>query len=176
MKKERNLNGYRLVYEPDHLSSMTSKNWNGWIYEHILVAEEIMGRQLLENEEVHHLDGYRDNNDPSNLLVLYKCQHAKLHSWLRKGTYKGEAVEMAELEITEPRPRRSCEVCNNPLTKGQKKYCSVECSSFSSRKVKRPPPEELAILMKTESWLAMGERYGVSDNTVRQWARKYQLL
>lgn len=36
----RELNGYRVIYLPEHPKAMTSNNWLGYIYEHIVIAEE----------------------------------------------------------------------------------------------------------------------------------------
>lgn len=55
-------------------------------YEHILVAEKMLGRKLKyfgpghsENEVVHHKDGDKTNNAPSNLLVCSHSEHVALH-------------------------------------------------------------------------------------------------
>jgi hypothetical protein len=84
-KKVRYLNGYRLIYLPDHPSAMTSLNWTGYVYEHIAVAESFLGRRLAKDEVVHHLDLNRSNNRTENLLVLLRSQHVKLHTWIDKG-------------------------------------------------------------------------------------------
>lgn len=42
---------------------------NGYVYEHILVAEKKLGRQLAPGEVVHHIDEDRMNNHPDNLKV-----------------------------------------------------------------------------------------------------------
>jgi len=52
----RTLNGYLCVYLPDHPCAMTSLNWMGYIYEHIVIAEEFLKRKLTPTEVVHHLD------------------------------------------------------------------------------------------------------------------------
>ena len=48
-------------------------------HEHRVVAEQILGRALMRNEIVHHLDGNKQNNDPTNLQVMTQSEHLKLH-------------------------------------------------------------------------------------------------
>lgn len=59
-------NGYVLVRVgvDHHLADV-----RGYAYEHRLVAEQMLGRRLLPGEQVHHIDGDRQNNDPRNLDV-----------------------------------------------------------------------------------------------------------
>lgn len=47
---------------------------NGYVLEHILVAEAMMGRPLLPGEEVHHINEIRDDNRPENLKVYASHQ------------------------------------------------------------------------------------------------------
>jgi len=42
------------------------------------------------------------------------------------------------------------------------------------RKVERPPYEQLKEEIEATSYLAVGRRYGVSDNAVRKWVRFYE--
>lgn len=46
---------------------------------HRTVAEQKLGRPLQKGEIVHHIDGDKRNNDPSNLMVMTQSDHAKLH-------------------------------------------------------------------------------------------------
>ena len=48
-------------------------------YPRYIIAKEL-GRELTEDEEVHHIDGNPLNNDINNLQVLTKEEHAKLHA------------------------------------------------------------------------------------------------
>lgn len=70
------LNGYICVYRPDHQNAMP----NGYIYEHRLVAEQMLGRPLGHKEVVHHIDGDKANNRPTNLRVFpSQADHARHH-------------------------------------------------------------------------------------------------
>lgn len=48
-------------------------------HEHRVVAEQMLGRSLLLGEIVHHIDGNKQNNDPSNLQVMTQNDHAREH-------------------------------------------------------------------------------------------------
>lgn len=48
-------------------------------HEHRVIAEQILGRPLLRNEIVHHIDGNKHNNNPKNLLVMTQSEHVRLH-------------------------------------------------------------------------------------------------
>lgn len=43
-----------------------------------------------------------------------------------------------------------------------------------SRKVERPPYEQLLEEIAATGYLAVGRKYGVSDNAVRKWVRWYE--
>jgi HNH endonuclease len=45
-----------------------------YVFEHILVAEGLLGRFLVEGETVHHRTGVRDDNRPENLELWTRPQ------------------------------------------------------------------------------------------------------
>lgn len=62
-------NGYAFIKMPEHPRSN-----NGRVREHIVVMEEYLGRSLFDHEEVHHLNGIRDDNRIENLELWSKSQ------------------------------------------------------------------------------------------------------
>lgn len=80
-----NKQGYTMVYKPDHPRAAGNK---GYVREHILVMEKKLGREILLGEVVHHRDGDRSNNDPSNLeLHKSQSQHMYEHKDIETGQF-----------------------------------------------------------------------------------------
>ncbi len=67
--------GYVLLKRPDHPSADS----RGYVYEHRLVAEQKIGRQLESDEHVHHKNGEKTDNRPENLEVLSAEEHRARH-------------------------------------------------------------------------------------------------
>lgn len=62
----RVVKGYRMIWSKGHPYATKSH----YVAEHRLVMESVLGRYLLRSEVVHHVDGNRQNNAPSNLMVF----------------------------------------------------------------------------------------------------------
>lgn len=77
--KKKRPDGYISIYFPDHpLSSV-----DGYIMEHQLVMECLIGRHLEPNECVHHINFIKDDNRKENLQLMTINEHMSLHSKLR---------------------------------------------------------------------------------------------
>lgn len=56
---------------------------------HRKIMEDYIGRKLKNNEIVHHKDMNKLNNDISNLQIVTRSEHAKIHKdYLKKCQYK----------------------------------------------------------------------------------------
>lgn len=77
--------GYKIV----------SKRGKHNLYEHRVVAEQMIGRPLEPNEVVHHIDGNRSNNDPSNLMVMERREHDRLKDKTRRHYHTNDECEDA---------------------------------------------------------------------------------
>lgn len=73
--------GYWMVYMPDHTHAQSA----GYVYEHILVALKKYGLDRIPAGCcVHHSDLRKDNNDPSNLYIMTRKDHAKAHNMIEE--------------------------------------------------------------------------------------------
>ena len=77
--------GYRIV----------SKRGKTCLYEHRVVAEEMLGRPLESDEVVHHKDANRSNNSPDNLIVMKRSEHDKYKDGARRYFHTGPECEEA---------------------------------------------------------------------------------
>lgn len=187
MKKFRMLNGYILKYSPSHHRAIRSGGEKGYVYEHILVAEDTIKRRLMPDEEVHHLDLNRSNNSPGNLIVLSSEAHVKLHAWLRCGApiadinvslkKKVKTYVKGSVIYAEKKNRCANEKCDSPIRKNLK-FCSPECSAISSRSEFSSCDLKLLkrMIRKGTSWVQIGRLFNKSDNGMRKIARRYGLI
>jgi hypothetical protein len=122
-----------------------------------------------------HVNGVPDDNRIENLRVVCPNCAATLD------THCGRKNRQ------EP-PLRSCRHCGREFVAKHRRhrYCSHACGCRwdrsqlrgrphpHARKVQRPPYEKLLAEIEATSYVAVGRKYGVSDNAVRKWVRFYE--
>ena len=75
---------YLYAVVPEHPKA----NKYGYVLAHRVIMENKLGRILEKGEVVHHLDGNKHNNDPSNLQLMTNQEHSKQH----RSTGRAEVV------------------------------------------------------------------------------------
>ena len=122
-----------------------------------------------------HVNGIRDDNRLTNLRI--DCPNCAAALDTHCGRKNRLATRFAE-----------CQHCGGrfEVRDSEQRFCSVACAARdrgartrgrarpSARKVVRPTREQLSAEVGAEGYLAVGQKYGVSDNAVRKWVRAYE--
>lgn len=77
--------GYVAIYFPSHPKSTK----DGYIMEHDLIMECLIGRWLQDDEVVHHKNKIKNDNRASNLQLMTKSEHTRMHVIERKNKKEG---------------------------------------------------------------------------------------
>jgi len=102
------------------------------VLEHREIMEIHLGKKLSRNEVVHHTDHNKKNNVISNLEVMSRSAHSKLH----KG--EPELYTFCCPECDNPAVKLAKEVRSN-LKKGKKgPFCSRSCAGKANQKFQSP--------------------------------------
>lgn len=132
--------------------------------------EEWRGRQMALI--LDHINGVATDNRIENLRVVCPNCAATLD------THCGRKNRL-------DREPKACLYCGKEFMPkcAAQKYCSQACGVHSKgprtpkpeiRKVPRPPYEQLMADVRSISLVAVGRKYGVSDNAVRKWIGWYE--
>lgn len=151
---------YKYVYMPSHPKA----NPSGCVYEHILVAEQKLGRQLTSNECVHHIDGNKKNNSPDNLMVFASISD---HTCFHAG---GSIYEINSVwHANKKRVKKVCPFCKKVFQQKESTqiYCSVSCSNHSNTKIKTPARDIQDLLFANNgNFSAVGRILNITSNGV----------
>lgn len=105
----------------------------GYVLEHVVVAENILGRILQKDEVVHHVDGNKKNNNPKNLEVMNKRERASLHGKMSGKNYVEFKCPQCEKIFTKPRNKTFLV----KKTKNNVCFCSLHCSGSFYAKLRK---------------------------------------
>ena len=109
--------------------------------------------------QIDHTNGVSNDNRISNLRILCPNCHSQTHTYAGRNNKK-------------PKNKYPCPSCG----KERKHYTKALCISCGHRKVPLPSKEELLLQLKeVGSLVGLGRKYGVSDNAIRKWLKKYEI-
>jgi hypothetical protein len=117
-----------------------------------------------------HIDGDNHNNQLQNLRWICPNCNSQLPTFAGRNLNKRiNYIPMKDRKAK----KKICPVCNINEIHLESKMC-IDCRNKEKAK-NIPPKEELEKLIYEKSFVAIGKIYGVSDNAVRKWCKKYGL-
>jgi Zn finger protein HypA/HybF involved in hydrogenase expression len=133
--------------------------------------------------ELDHRNGINNDNRLENLRFLCPNCHASTPTYSEKNNaLKNKSKNKISMvkNKTNIKEIYYCKNCNKQLLKKRKTGLCTDCYNkierVNTRKVDRPSYEQLLEDKKTMSMLAIGKKYGVSDNAVRKWIKQYEKI
>lgn len=182
---------YPMVFYPEHHKA----DKDGFVNIHQLVAEQILGRDLTDDECVHHVDFNKNNYSKDNIWVFAsKSDHNNYHAILnnknidyvliklnniyycRLYDYAANNVLKSVKQMDDSKSSKKvkiCPKCGKAMTI-KAKTC-LDCMNREKNK-NIPAKEDLErIIFEKQNFCAVARMYGVSDNAVRKWCKKYNL-
>jgi hypothetical protein len=125
------------------------------------IGPEWNGKELIL--QLDHVNGRHNDNRIENLRILCPNCHSQTETYvgramLGKGGFNTKGAK--------------CVKCGNPASKKSKSGLCIICYNFMRRKVVRPEKEQLKLFVGQFGFRAAGRKYGVSDNSIRNWIDK----
>lgn len=102
--------------------------------------------------EIDHIDGNWRNNTPENLRFLCPNCHSQTETFYNQKTNR-------------------CIECYKPIHSNSTRCnkCSSKLVGLNSRRVERPPIEQIQKDVDELGYVGTGRKYGVTDNAIRKW-------
>ena len=109
---------------------------------------------------IDHINGINNDNRIENLRIVCPNCNATLDTHCRgNNTLK---------RINEKKENKHINYNNDNKTDDQIN------KNIKSRKIERPPLEQLLIEVNELGYRGTGKKYGVSDNSIRKWIKNYE--
>ena len=156
----------------------------GYVYVHVLAAEQKLGRYLTKEECVHHIDEDKYNNTEENIIVFKtNADHAAFH----KGV---EAVQDGDVWwCPNKKACLVCPICGEPKSNKSKICHTCRTLEGARKKIEKRLrqlninrkvfDEDFRIQLKKDirsgNFSEVAKIYNVTDNAIRKWCDKFDL-
>lgn len=166
MRKERVVGKrYVWLYLPEHPKASPK----GFIHEHIVLVEKILGRYLPPGAEVHHWNEDKRDNSLHNLLL---CPSRAYHSLVHSRTRALEACGVSSFKKCP-----YCQTYDDPVTmqlhnRRDMQYCHAACHTAYERQRKIKKENKKMILTTLERLLLLNILPKEGDFTTIKIVRK----
>jgi len=123
---------YELILAPENYPGM--KYRGRYAYEHIIAYWQHTGTIPPEGYEIHHINGNHRDNNISNLKLVTKEEHRKLHGQILKDLHRITFnCGFCNIEVTRKGNHVREGIKNN---KSGKLFCSRKCGTLYQFKLK----------------------------------------
>ena len=68
----------------------------------------------------------------------------------------------------------TCKICGKPIPTATANHCA-DCYKILERRVQRPSRDELKRLIRTKTFVEIGNMFHVTDNAIRKWCDSMNL-
>lgn len=188
-------NGHQYFYDKENKYGLQASS-NGLTYVHKVVGYRLYGDASLdENAELHHIDENKDNNDPTNIILLTKGEHSAVHNFLKKhpnynwGSTKEDFKKFAEYihkyidyENGDEYHDTKLKIDRLVLWDKEKNRDEIKKLKTHLRKIEKknalcPPTKEdlLEVLKNSKSYNNAARTLKVSNYTLDDWCEMYDI-
>lgn len=108
--------------------------------------------------------------DKMKLLQAREEQRQKeiIENKLRRGEIRKTPIKEKE--------QKFCLQCGKEIIGRGTKYCSKQCANIAAQKSNITKNEILEASQHTKSMIQLGKRFNMTDNAIRKWLKKYDIL
>jgi len=130
------------------------------------IKGEWLGREITLH--LDHINGINNDNRLENLRILCPNCHAATDTYCIGTRNKKESKSKFDNSTF-------CKDCGISIWKGGKRCIKCENKKrFLDTPKDRPSLKQLALDVKNLGYKGAGKKYGVSDNCIRKWIKKYE--
>lgn len=122
--------------------------------------------------QAHHKNGDNNDNRIENLQLLCPNCHSFTDNYCGKNARDTGVKKIYKEKV--------CPICGSHFI-GENKFCSIECNrkwrseTYSFNKNNITKESIINAFKKYGTFISVGKFYGVNDNSIRKWCKKFKL-